>query len=202
MLAERKSPSRIEVVQLPSFEYVRPDSLKQALDLLASHGSRAAVLAGGTDLLISMRQRLIVPEVVIGIRALPELRSIGVGTDGSLRLGAACTLTLLAQHPVLRERFPSLAAAIKSVGSRHVRNVATLGGNLDLPTRCWYTNQSESWREARAAVLQDDGDICHVIRSARECVALNSTDSAVALMALDARLPLASSAGEREIPLA
>lgn len=189
-------------MHLPKFDYIRPESLSQALAGLAAQGDRAVVLAGGTDLLISMRQRLATPAVVIGIGGLPELRELAVAPDGSLRIGAACALTALVQNPVIRDRFPSLAAALKSVGSRHVRNAATLGGNLNLPTRCWYTNQSEGWRQARPPCFKTNGDICYVIRSARECFALNSSDSAVALMTLNARVSLASSAGTREMALA
>jgi len=189
-------------MQLPAFEYARPGSLAEALALLDTHGPRAAVLAGGTDLVLSMRQRLVVPEVVVGIGALPELEGVAADADGGLVIGAACTLSALVRHPVIAARHPALAAAMKSVGSRHVRNVATLGGNLNLPTRCWYTNQSESWREARPACFKTQGDVCHVIPGARECFALNSSDSAVALLALDARLRLASVRGEREVPIA
>lgn len=189
-------------MQLPAFEYIRPQGLKQALELLATHGTRAVALAGGTDLLLSMRQRLTVPQVVIGIGSLPELGTIAVEADGSLCIGAGCRLTALVQHPVLCTRFPSLAAAIRSVGSRHVRNTATLGGNLNLPTRCWYTNQSEDWRRARPPCFKTSGDVCFVIPSARECFALQSSDSAVALMTLNAKLRIESSTGAREIPVA
>ncbi|MCK6370601.1 MAG: FAD binding domain-containing protein [Gammaproteobacteria bacterium] len=189
-------------MQLPPFEYIRPTSLGHALELLAAPGGRAAALAGGTDLVIAMRQRLSTPAVVVGIGALPELKSFEVAEDGGLRIGAGCTLTFLAEHPVVRERHPSLAAAIRSVGSRHVRNTATLGGNLNLPTRCWYTNQSEDWRRARPPCFKTNGDICYVIRSAKECFALNSADSATALLTLGARLTIASASGSRELPLA
>lgn len=189
-------------VQLPAFEYLRPQSLAQALDWLAMYGTRAAVLAGGTDLLLAMRQRLVVPEVVIGIGDLPELRGVAFDGEGVLHLGAAETLTTLAGHPLLRVGQPALAAALQSVGSRHVRNVATLGGNLNLPTRCWYTNQSETWRQARVPCLKTGGDICFVIPGARECFALNGADGAVALLALDARLELASAGGRREVSIA
>ncbi len=190
-----------ESVQLPKFEYVRPAGLKQALEGLAAHGARATVLAGGTDLMLSMRQRLAVPEVVIGIGGLPELGSVVEAPDGSLRIGAACTLTALVQHPAIGARFASLAAAMKSVGSRHVRNAATLGGNLNLPTRCWYTNQSEAWRQARPPCFKTNGDVCYVIPGARECFALNSADSAVALMTLNARVTIESATAAREIAL-
>jgi 4-hydroxybenzoyl-CoA reductase beta subunit len=189
-------------MHLPEFDYLRPDSLGQAVALLAEHGDRAALLAGGTDLVVGMRQRLHAPAIVIGIGALPELRRFEVGPDGSLLIGAGLTLTWLAGHPVLRARFPSLADAIRSVGSRHVRNAATLGGNLNLPTRCWYTNQSETWRQARPPCFKTNGDVCYVIRSAKECFALNSVDSAPALITLDARVTIAGAGGTRQLPLA
>lgn len=189
-------------MHLPAFDYVRPESLTQALALLAEHGERAAVLAGGTDLLIGMRQRLATPELVVGIGALAELQRFEVAADGGVHIGAGCTLTWLAEHRELRERLPSLAAAIRSVGSRHVRNMATLGGNLALPTRCWYTNQSEIWRQARPPCFKTGGDICYVIRSARECFALNSVDSAPALLTLSARVTLERAGASRELPLA
>jgi 4-hydroxybenzoyl-CoA reductase subunit beta len=189
-------------VHLPDFEYVRPDSVAGCLQLLAEAGSRAAILAGGTDLIPTLRQRLASPELLIGIRHLPELSGVDVRSDGSIDIGAACTLTTLAEHPVVRPRMPALAAAVRSVGSRHVRNLATLGGNLALPTRCWYTNQSEAWRAARPPCFKINGDVCYVIRSARECFALQSSDSAPALIALNARVTLANRGGTRELPLA
>ncbi|WKZ13413.1 MAG: FAD binding domain-containing protein [Gammaproteobacteria bacterium] len=188
-------------MHLPPFDYVRPDHLDHALALLAEEGSRAAVLAGGTDLVIGMRQRLLEPRLVVGIGALPELKTFEVTADGGLRIGAGCTLSDLAAQPVLRQRFPSLAAAIRSVGSRHVRNAATLGGNLALPTRCWYTNQGEEWRRARPPCFKTGGDVCFVIRSAKECFALNNVDSAPALMTLGARVTIARAGGSREVAL-
>jgi CO/xanthine dehydrogenase FAD-binding subunit len=113
-----------------------------------------------------------------------------------LQTDLACTA------PDARYTFPSLAAAIRSVGSRHVRNTATLGGNLNLPTRCWYTNQSESWRLARPPCLKIGGEVCYVIRSANACFALNSVDSAPALMTLNARLNIAGPHGTRELRIA
>jgi 4-hydroxybenzoyl-CoA reductase subunit beta len=189
-------------MHLPAFDYLRPGSLGEALELLAQHGERAALLSGGTDLLIGMRQRLATPAVVVGLGAVAELKRFEVTPDGGLVIGAGCLLSTLAGEPVLRERYPSLAAAIQAVGSRHVRNMATLGGNLCLPTRCWYTNQSESWRAARPPCFKTGGDICYVIRSARECFAVNSVDSAPALITLGACVALASRAGIREVPLA
>ncbi len=189
-------------MHLPAFDHVRPERLADALALLSDHGGHAALLAGGTDLLIGMRQRLATPAVVIGIGGLPELQGVTLAADGSVVIGAGCRLSALADDAGIRARLPSLAAAIHAVGSRHVRNMATLGGNLCLPTRCWYTNQGADWRAARPPCFKTGGDICYVIRSARECFALNSIDSAPALITLDAQVTLASVRGNREVPLA
>lgn len=187
---------------LPRFDYVRPASLAEALQAMAGEPGRVVPLAGGTDLVLSLRQRLVSPAVLAGIGRLAELQGIEDLPDGGLRIGAGCTLTSLVRDARLRERFPSLVAAIQSVGSRHVRNTATLGGNLNLPTRCWYTNQSEDWRQARPPCFKTGGDVCFVIRSARECFALNSADSAVALLTLGAQVRLQRAGGVRELPLA
>lgn len=188
-------------VQLPRFDYVRPRDVGECTRMLAEAAGRAALLAGGTDLMLSLRQRLAGPELLIGIRGLPELHGVELRPDGQLRLGAAATLTQLAEHPLLSGRAPALAVALRSIGSRHVRNMATLGGNLALPTRCWYTNQSETWRSARPPCFKTGGDICYVIRSAPKCFALQSADSAPALLALNGRVKIVSVAGERDLPL-
>ena len=99
-------------------------------------------------------------------------------------------------------RYPGLVQAIRAVGSQHVRNMATLGGNLCLPTRCWYTNQSENRRGSQQPCWKTDGAICHVIKTAPNCRAIHSADSVPALIALSARVLLRSTQGERELPLA
>jgi 4-hydroxybenzoyl-CoA reductase subunit beta len=189
-------------VLLPAFRYVRPADLGEAAAALAAGGEQASLLAGGTDLLISMRQGLVAPATLIGIRGLPGLDGIEVEAGGDLRLGAGVYLTDLAEHPAVVSRYPAIAQAARSVGSRHVRNMATLGGNLRLPTRCWYTNQSENWRASRAPCWKTDGGLCHVIKTSTTCRAINSSDTAPALLALDARLRILSVRGEREAPLA
>jgi 4-hydroxybenzoyl-CoA reductase subunit beta len=184
------------------FRYVRPRDLDEAVAALAAGGDGASLLAGGTDLLVSMRQGLVAPATLIGIRGLAELNGIGPDGEDTLRIGAGVALTDLAEHPIVVARYPGLAQATRSVGSRHVRNMATLGGNLRLPTRCWYTNQSENWRASRAPCWKTDGELCHVIKTSTTCRAINSSDTAPALLALDARLDAVSLRGRREVPLA
>lgn len=187
---------------LPAHDYARPASLDEALELLHAGGGRARVIAGGTDLVFNMRGMLETPAQVVSIRALPELRGVETLADGSLRIGAGERLTDLAGHPGIAPRYPALAAAIRSVASRHVRNMATLGGNLCLQTRCWYTNQSEEWRAGRGPCLKTGTSDCHVLRGTPVCVALNNSDIAPLLIAMGASASLASPAGTRELPLA
>jgi 4-hydroxybenzoyl-CoA reductase subunit beta len=130
-----------------------------------------------------------------------ELQTIEQTPAGGFILGAGCRLTVLANHPALNEHQPAFIQAIKSVASWHIRNQATLGGNLCLDTRCWYTNQTEEWRNARPTCFKTDGDICHVIKSSPICVALNSSDLAPALMALGAEIQLTGPEGERSLLL-
>jgi len=184
------------------FRYVRPRDVGEAVAALAAGGNEASLLAGGTDLLISMRQGLVAPATLIGIRGLVELDGIELDGADTLRIGAGVILTDLAEHPIVVRRFPALAEAARTVGSRHVRNMATLGGNLRLPTRCWYTNQSENWRASRAPCWKTAGDLCHVIKTSTTCRAINSSDTAPALVALEARIRTLSLRGQREVPLA
>jgi 4-hydroxybenzoyl-CoA reductase subunit beta len=189
-------------VQLPPFEYHRPASLDEALATLDRIGSSAAVLGGGTDLLINLKLRLETAGTLLSVRELPELAGVSVDAAGTLRIGAGERLTDLATHPLILARHPGLAQAIRAVGSQHVRNMATLGGNLCLPTRCWYTNQSENWRGSQIPCWKTEGQVCHVIKTAPNCRAIHSADSVPALIALDARVLLRSSQGERELRLA
>lgn len=188
-------------MQLPRFEYLRPTSLAEGLSLLAEHGSNAKLLSGGTDLLINMKFRLDTPKYVISLHNLPELQAVETTADGGLRIGAGARLTDLVQNPLIAQHSPALRDALRSVGSRHIRNVGTLGGNLCLETRCWYTNQSEDWRATREGCFKTDEQLCHVIKSASRCHAINSSDSAPLLIAVGASVTLAGTGGTREVPL-
>jgi 4-hydroxybenzoyl-CoA reductase subunit beta len=188
-------------MQLPEFEYLKPDSLAEGLEALARHGKDATIISGGSDLLINMKFRLDTPKVLISLNSLPELQAIEAQSDGGLRIGAGCKLTQLAASDLLEEHYPALHASIFSVGSRHVRNAGTIGGNICLDTRCWYTNQSEKWRETRDGCFKTDNELCHVIKSASKCHAINSSDTGPVLMVLGASVILASVDGEREVPM-
>jgi 4-hydroxybenzoyl-CoA reductase subunit beta len=186
---------------LPEHEYQKPATLHDALVQLQQSGRGAKLLGGGTDVIFNMRGRLFQPDLLLALSGLPELQVIEELADGSVTLGAGCRLTDLEVHPLV-ERRPGLVAGIRAVASRHVRNMATLGGNLNLDTRCWYTNQTEEWRTAKGPCLKTGVDVCHAIKSSPICVALNAADTAPALIALDASVVLVSLAGERTVRLA
>jgi 4-hydroxybenzoyl-CoA reductase subunit beta len=188
-------------MQLPQFEYIRPKSLAEGLAALAEHGEKIAIMSGGSDLLLNMKFRLDGPAYLLSLNGLSELQQIEELDDGGLRIGSACTLTTLSENTLIQERYPALRAAIFSVASRHVRNMGTIGGNICLDTRCWYTNQSETWRDTREGCFKTDTEQCHVIKSAPKCHALNSTDSGPILIALDASVVLASHTGERVVAM-
>jgi 4-hydroxybenzoyl-CoA reductase subunit beta len=188
-------------MQLPEFEYLRPKTLAEGLAALAEHGPDAQIMSGGSDLLINMKFRLDTPKYLVSFNDVAELKAIETLSDGGMSLGAGCTLTQLADSDELKATYPALHAALFSVGSKHVRNAATLGGNICLDTRCWYTNQSEHWRETRDGCFKTDKELCHVIKGASICHAINSSDSAPVLIVLNASAVLASAKGEREVPM-
>jgi 4-hydroxybenzoyl-CoA reductase subunit beta len=189
-------------MQLPTFERLRPNSLSEALRLLNEAGRESSPLAGGSDLLVNMKLGLVTPGRLVSLDTVPGMRVLEDTEAGGLRIGAGCRLSSLLAESRIVDAYPALAAAMRAVGSQHVRNQATLGGNLCLPTRCWFTNQSEDWRASRQPCFKTDGELCHVIKSSARCHALNSGDTAPALIALGAVVRIAGPEGRRELPLA
>ena len=186
---------------LPVHEFLKPATLEEGLVALQSAAGEVKLIGGGTDVVFNMRGRLFQPDVLLSVKDLPELQIVEELDDGSIRMGAGCRLTDLERHPLI-ERFPGLVAGFRAVASRHIRNMATLGGNLCLDTRCWYTNQSADWRAAKGPCLKTGVEVCFAIKSSPICVALNASDTAPALIAADAVVSLASADGERSVPLA
>jgi len=180
------------MMRLPYFEYHAPRTVREAADLLAASAGHAMLIAGGTDLLPNMKRRQMAPRMLVSVRQIPELRR-----NGST-LGASVTLSEIVRKPALPLGLRQAAAQVATV---HLRNMGTIGGNLCLDTRCNYYNQNYEWRKAIDFCLKKDGDICWVATASKRCVAMSSTDCAPALLALGARVRLASSEGEREIAL-
>jgi 4-hydroxybenzoyl-CoA reductase subunit beta len=186
------------VLRLHEYEYHRPRTVEEAVRLLAAHPGRARVIAGGTDLMPNMKHGLFAPDHLIALRQIPELHGI-VERDGEIVLGAAETLSAVARDPLVRRHFGSLAQAAGSVAGPQLRNMGTIGGNLCLDTRCTYYNQTWFWRHALGFCLKKDGDVCHVTKVGKKCVAAHSADTVPALITLGAQVDLTSPDGERTV---
>ena len=180
------------MLRLPWFEHRAPRSVAEAAKILAGEGPDAMLIAGGTDLLPNMKRRHQSPKVLVSLRGVEELRAL----NGSF--GAGLTLAEIVHH----EKTPvALRQAAAQVATPHLRNMGTLGGNLCLDTRCNYYNQTYEWRKAIDFCLKKDGKTCWVATASKRCVAVSSTDTAPALIALNASVKLVKENGEREIPV-
>jgi 4-hydroxybenzoyl-CoA reductase subunit beta len=188
-------------LSLPQFKLLRPRTLADALGLLAQHAGNIRVLAGGTDLIPSMRQKLFEPGYVLDLRRIPELRGIKPRRDGGVEIGAITALSAIEKSGFLREHFPVLTQAAATVASPVIRNMGTIGGNICLDTRCLWYNQSLAWRKGCGFCIKKDGDLCHVAPGGTKCWAAFSGDTPPALLCLKAEIEIASPAGVRRIAL-
>jgi 4-hydroxybenzoyl-CoA reductase subunit beta len=189
-------------LSLPQFKLLRPRSVQEAVGHLAKYADKMRVLAGGTDLIPSMRQKLFEPEYVLDIGHIAELKGIRSHPGNGIEMGVLTTLTAIARSDLLRRRYPVLTEAAASVASPLLRNMGTIGGNICLDTRCLWYNQSLTWRKACGFCIKKDGDLCHVAPGGTKCWAVFSGDTPPALLCLHAELEIASSSGvRRRIPL-
>jgi len=186
-------------MRLPQFEYVEPKTLKEASKLLAlDKGS--LLLAGGTDLLVNMKHRVIQPKQVINLKAIPKLAYITEGKDG-LRIGTLSTLHDIASSPVIKERYPALSQAAREVGAYAHQSMGTIGGNLCQGNRCRFYNQSSFWRGVRPPCFKTGGKVCYVVPKSKECHSTYCGDLAPVLIALDAQVKIAGLEAERSLLL-
>jgi len=188
------------VIRLPRFEYRAPRTIVEAADLLADSRGGAMLLAGGTDLLPNMKRRQQMPRVLVALSGIDALRAHTNGSGHTI--GAGLTLAALVRDEKLRRDCTALWQAAAQVATPHLRAMGTLGGNLCLDTRCNYYDQSYEWRKAIDFCMKKDGDRCWVATSSPICLAVSSTDTAPALIALDASVELTSASGSRTLPLA
>jgi xanthine dehydrogenase YagS FAD-binding subunit len=188
---------------MPAYELFQPRDVERAVALLAEYGPDAWVLGGGMDSLDWFKDRAKKPKVLVDLGAIEELRGVRSSPDG-LEIGALTTLTALERDPVVRGQYGVLAKAAGLVASPQIRNQGTVGGNVAQDTRCWYYRSG--WPCYRAG-----GNVCyaapptalnreHAILGADRCVAVSPSDTAPALIALDARMVVRSQRGEREVP--
>lgn len=189
------------MLRMRPFDLHQPESLTEALALMQQHGDAARLLAGGTDVLPSLKLGQTRAAVLVSLRRLPELQGIDV-QGGELRIGAASRLAEVAADEQILAHLPALAFAASRVAGPQIRNMGTLGGNLCLDTRCRYINQSDLWREALGGCLKSHGKECHVVPGGQGCVAALSSDTAPVLIAYGALLDLAGPVGVRTLPVA
>ena len=188
------------MLRLPPFTYHRPETVQDAVGLLSEFGEAALPVSGGTDLIPNMKHKLFTPGHLVALKGIGELKGIVEG-DGELIIGAAETLTDISLHPSVRLHFTALAEAAGNVAGPQLRNSGTLGGNVCLDTRCTYHNQTRFWREALGFCLKKDGDVCHVTKVGKKCVAAHSADTPPVLMTLGAHVDIAGPGGGRTVAL-
>jgi len=187
-------------LSLPEFKLLRPRSVEEAIGFLVKHGN-IRVLAGGTDLIPSMRQKLFEPEYVLDIRHISELREIHPQAGHGVEIGPLTTLNAIEHSEFLRRHYPVLTEAAATVASPVLRNMGTIGGNICLDTRCLWYNQSLTWRKACGFCIKKDGDLCHVAPGGTKCWAVFSGDTPPALLCLNAEIELVSPSGVRRMAL-
>ena len=188
-------------MSLPTFQLLRPKTLDEAVALLSIHAGEVKVIAGGTDLLPSMKQKLFTPPFVLDLRGVSELRGIYATPGGGVTVGALTSLATIEHSPLVRREFPVLYHATKTVASPVLRNMGTLGGNICLDTRCLWYNQSLLWRKSCGFCLKKDGDLCHVAPAGKTCWAAFSGDTPPSLLCLGAEIEIAGPEGMRRVPL-
>jgi xanthine dehydrogenase YagS FAD-binding subunit len=186
------------------FQYAKPDKLEDALALLADCWGQAEVLGGGTDLLTSMKQRIVAPERVVSLKGVADLKGIKLsGTEA--RIGAVTTLAEISGQAEVRKAFPSLVHAIDTIGSPQIINVATLGGNLCQRPRCWYFRQGFGLlgtHEGKPLIPEGDNRYHAVFGNTGPAYFVHPSSLAPALIALGATVAIAGPNGAREVKAA
>jgi 4-hydroxybenzoyl-CoA reductase subunit beta len=188
-------------LSLPEFKLLRPRTVEEAVRHLGKYGGNLRVLAGGTDLIPSMRQKLFEPEYVLDLRGITTMRGIRPQADGGVEIGALTTLRAIERSEFLRQHYLVLTEAAATVASPVLRNMGTIGGNICLDTRCLWYNQSLTWRKGCGFCIKKDGDLCHVAPGGTKCWAVFSGDTPPALLCLNAEIEIASAGGTRRVPL-
>jgi 4-hydroxybenzoyl-CoA reductase subunit beta len=187
------------MMRLPRFQYFAPGTAAEVARILADGPRDTMVVAGGTDILPNMKRRQQTPRVLVGLRNVAELKTITNGLG--IAVGAGVTLSDIVQSATIRTEHTALWQAAAQVATPHLRNMGTIGGNLCLDTRCNYYDQNYEWRKAIDFCMKKDGETCWVAPSSKRCLAVSSTDTAPALIALDASVRLLSTSGDRTVKL-
>jgi xanthine dehydrogenase YagS FAD-binding subunit len=187
---------------MPVFELYQPAGIDDALNLLDKHGADAMVLAGGLDSMDWLKDRLRKPKVVVDLGQIKELKGVREA-NGGLEIGAMTPLTEVVKHAAVKDKFSLLMEAAELVASPQIRNQGTIGGNVSQDTRCWYYRGGWSCYRAGGNICYADTPTAvnreHAIFDADRCVAVNPSDTAPALLALDAQMVIRGPKGERVV---
>ncbi len=175
--------------------------MEEAVGFLGQHGSALQILAGGTDLLPSLKQRLFTPAYLMDIRGIEELNGIHERPGAGAEIGALTPLSAIEDSEYIRRNYRVLHEAARTVASPILRNMGTLGGNICLDTRCVWYNQSLQWRRSCGFCIKKDGDLCHVAPGGKKCWAAFSGDTPPALLCLGAELEIAGPTGLRRVAI-
>ncbi len=187
-------------MKLPYFEYLEPKTLDGALQGLSEYAGQARLLAGGTDLLPLVRFGLARPTQMISLSRLPGLKGV-MRSNGGLRIGSMTTLAELLASEDAKESFTALCEAVELVAAPPIRNVATLGGNLCQNSRCFFYNQSKTWRQEQLPCFKAGGNVCLAVPGGKKCFSVYQGDLATAIMAFDGKMMVEKKGSARIVPL-
>jgi 4-hydroxybenzoyl-CoA reductase subunit beta len=190
------------MMRLPKFEYRTPQTIAEAVKIMAAAGPVGQFVAGGTDLYPNMKRRQQTPKTVISVMRLKELNQITGDSSSGIRIGASVILTDICNHPLINRDYPVVAQAARTISTPILRNMGTIGGNLLLDTRCNYYDQNYEWRKGINFCLKKDGDVCWVAPGSSKCWAVQSSDLVPVMVAIEAKLRFASTLGERVVDAA
>jgi xanthine dehydrogenase YagS FAD-binding subunit len=186
---------------MPAFELFQPATIDDTLSLLDKYKKDVWVMAGGLDTFDWLKDRNKRPKVVVDLSGVEALKGVKTMADGGIEIGAATTLSDVVGHPLVKEKYGILAQAAELVASPQIRHQGTLGGNVSQDTRCWYYRSGWACYRAGGNTCYADTPTAinreHAIFDANRCVAVNPSDTAPALIALDAKMVIRSSKGER-----
>ena len=187
---------------MPSFELFQPTQLRDAFALLDRYGKDSWKMAGGYDSLSWFKERAKKPKAVIDLSGIAEMKGIRETADG-IEIGALTTLTEIERHPVIKAKYRLLADAAGKVASPQIRNAGTIGGNASQDARCWYYRSGlPCYRAGGNTCFADTPQGVnreHALFESDRCVAVSQSDTAPALVALDAKFVIKSPKGERVI---
>jgi 4-hydroxybenzoyl-CoA reductase subunit beta len=181
------------------FEFYQPENLPEALKVFEEM-PETHVVAGGTDLMVLMKDLLLKPSVLISLAKLKDL--FGIRTHGNgWTIGPMTPLWCLERSDSLRLTYPALHEAILALAVPPIRNQATLGGNICLDTKCIYYNQSHVWERSLPRCLKAGGTLCHVAPGGKRCLGALAAETVGPLWIYGAELTLTSGRGKRRVPL-